>query len=80
MVKVQDSYIFCKNNIPIGMGFFNDLDEKTCQNSSRDLNQIYTKEGHVLRDKNLGGTEMVMCGLRYSIETNDFGEYSHSDK
>jgi len=80
MVEVHNSSIFFKNNIPIRMVLFNDIDEKTCQNSLRDLNQIYTKEGNVSRGKNLGGEEMVMSGWRYIVETDDFGEYSHSDK
>ena len=42
-----------KNNIPIGMVLFNDLDEKTCQNSLTKLNQIFTEGGNVGRGKNM---------------------------
>ena len=53
MIEVHDLSIFYKNNIPIGMVLFNDLDEKTCQNSLTKLNQIFTKGGNVGRGKNM---------------------------
>ena len=37
MVEVRDLSIFYKNNIPIGMDLFNDLDEK---NMSKFFNKI----------------------------------------